>query len=387
MTGRLRTPRGLRHRVGRGAETQELERSRLGAERPKPDLTRARVQPGGRLCRRTGTWEGGGAGGAPRDVGRHHPTRPGRPAAAQPRRTRCPRLFCVDRSSSFSSRDFAGRVRYSSTEPRNSGPRAPPPDAWLQSSSLSEKRRRRVHEWVRAVGGRGRPPAATNARPLPAAQATNRGATSKVAEVADAHGPGARPPRVAPRPVSGVKGHGAGPGQARAEARRGSAAAGATPRPPRGRSPRSTALCPPESAAHGRPAVLARSHAPSAACRVLSVRDSRASETTTRGAVAFPHEGAERGHRPGGLGLLPWAPQGLPVPLPLRCPRLVPVHFRQCDHVARPRAVGMVVPSQGAQGPGGRGDLGLQRPPGPEGQARAAARRWVPGAVSCPGRL
>lgn len=38
MTGRLRTPRGLRHRAGRGAETQELERSRLGAERPKPDL-------------------------------------------------------------------------------------------------------------------------------------------------------------------------------------------------------------------------------------------------------------------------------------------------------------------------------------------------------------
>lgn len=357
--------------------------SGCGAAQTRP--RRARVQPGGgQLCRRTGTWEGGGAGGATRDVGRHRPTRPGRPAAAQPRRTRCPRLFCVDRSSSFSSRDFAGRVRHSSTEPRNSGPRAPPPDTWLQSSLLSEKRRRRVHEWVRAVSGRGRPPAATNARPLPAAQATNRGGAS---EVADAHGPGARPPRVAPRPLSGVKGHGARPGQARAEARRGSAAAGATLRPPRGRSPRSTALCPPESAAHGRPAVLARSHAPSAACRVLSVRDSRASETTTRGAVAFPHEGAERGHRRGGLGLLPWAPQGLPVPLPLRCPRLVPVHFRQCDQVARPRAVGMVVPSQGAQGPGGRGDLGLQRPPGPEGQARAAARRWVPGAVSCPGRL
>lgn len=38
MTGQLRTPRGLRHRAGRHRETQELERSRLGAERPKPDL-------------------------------------------------------------------------------------------------------------------------------------------------------------------------------------------------------------------------------------------------------------------------------------------------------------------------------------------------------------
>lgn len=103
------TPRASSSCRTRGRDPGAGEKpSGCGAAQTRP--RRARVQPGGRLCRRTGTWEGGGAGGATRDVGRHRPTRPGRPAAAQPRRTRCPRLFCVDRSSSFSSRDFASRL-------------------------------------------------------------------------------------------------------------------------------------------------------------------------------------------------------------------------------------------------------------------------------------